>query len=124
MSQPPYRFTVRDWMGRSVHMTEATYSRHLPVHPEVATYIREAQHAIRDPDLVLQIEGGALRLCRLGLGRGRFERAWLAAVVYYDNNIGTVATFHFMRSLPEEKVLEHRATYLGGRRFLRNKEGI
>jgi hypothetical protein len=105
-------------------MTEATYSRHLPVHPEVATYIREAQETIRDPDLVLQIEGGPLRLCRRGLGRGRFERAWLAAVVYYENNIGTVATFHFMRSLPEETVLEHRAFYFDGKRFLRDEEGL
>jgi len=124
MAQPRYVFSIRDWQGRTVQLTENTYSSHLPVHPEIAAYIQEAQETIRDPDLVLQIEGGAIRACRRGLGRGIFEATWLAAVIYYDNDIGTVATFHFMRSLPGEMVLEHRAFYLGGRRFLQKKEGL
>jgi hypothetical protein len=114
-------FHIIDWKGRPVSLTEGTYAKHLPVHPEITDYLEEVQETIRDPDVVLQIEGGAIRPCRLGLGKGLFERTWLAAVIYYEHDVGTVATFHFMRSLPEEEVLEHRAAYLGGKRFLRHR---
>ena len=118
MQQSGYVFNITDWKGRPVRLSESTYAKHLPVHTEITDYLEEVQETIRDPDIVLQIEGGAIRLCRLGLGKGVFERTWLAAVIYYERDVGTVATFHFMRSLPREEMLENRATYLGGKRFL------
>lgn len=116
-SSPRYKFENTDYKGRPVRMTVKTFDTHLLYRPTMADYVEQAILTIQDPDHVQMAKHGGLRLCRLGLGVGLYAKAWLVVHVYYDGrDIGTVATYHFMRTLPSnEVILEQRAIYIGGK---------
>lgn len=116
-SESDYRFVTLDWKGRTVRMTSNNFERHCKYRPMMADYVQEAQVAIGDPDHVQQAHG-ALRLCRLGLGRGEFTNMWMWVVVYYNTNPAGVATYLLTSKLPDEPIIEQRALYFNGKRHL------
>jgi hypothetical protein len=115
---PRNLFEIPDWEGKTVHMTVKTFQTHLAYRPMMAEYVDEAKITIRDPDHIQQAHHGAMRLCRLGLGRTIYSKSWLVVIVYYSSNFGTAATYQFMRQLPvNEQIIRRRALYIGGMRY-------
>jgi hypothetical protein len=108
---------TKDYQGRRIVLTTRTFRRHIPIHPEITDYLREADEAISDPDGVIELESGASFLYRYGLGRTLFSNTYLGVVVHYKpegtSERGVVATFH----LPKGRVARIRYQWIAGARI-------
>jgi hypothetical protein len=116
----PYKFQVKDWLGRTVRMSRRNFDIHALRRVETTEYVVEAQQVIRDSDLIIENEGGNY-LCSFGLGKGKYRHCHLVVVVHYHMNEGvvkdgTVSTYHFMRMLPEGPK-EIRYMWMSGARY-------
>ncbi len=119
-----YVIETEDWRGRSVRMTQRTFDIHAERRPMTSEYLEEAKTTIRDPDIVQPSSSGATLLYRFGLGRPPYQRLYLMVAVHYrqrgETEEGTVATYFFTDSLAfQEPLIEYRAQWLNGQRFLR-----
>lgn len=78
-------------------MAWATYNVHKERHLEVPEYVYEVKLLIGDPDIVyVDDNSGCVHLYRLGLGRGKYAKAYLWAGIYYRPNTGgRLASYHF-----------------------------
>jgi len=106
--QEKITFEVRDRLGRTVRLRESVYERHLPTHREMADYLEEAKQTIIDPDYELEDGENCYGYYRMGLGKGRYEKCFIAVPVYYRRTLwgdeGEVATFHLTRRLGRGKI--------------------
>ncbi len=75
-----------------VVLREKVYQNHLPLRPEMADYLKEAEETIRDPDLELDDAGGVVYV-RWGLGREDFDKCFLRVPTYNRGDHLEVATF-------------------------------
>lgn len=123
-----YVFEIADWKRRSVLLTQQTFDNHVHRHPEFPEYVEEAKETVRDPDIVQESDTGATYLYRFGIGRPPFSRLYLKVVVFYrqrgSGQTGTVATYFFTDVLAfDARVIEYRAQWVNGRRFLPGERG-
>lgn len=113
MTQDEEVFQVKDRHGRLVRLRASVYYGHLPNRPEMAEYIQEAAQTVADPDHELEddeAEGICIVYYRLGLGRDKFAKCFIAVPVYYSRTllwgeVGEVATFYLPRKLGRGKLV-------------------
>ena len=111
-----YVFQVEDRYGQIVRLRRVVYERHLPEHPEMADYEKEAQMTIAEPDVELldEVAGEDCHVyCRFGLGRDDLDKCWVKVPVYYDEvsgvREGEVATFYFSSRVGRGKKIWQRS---------------
>jgi len=108
-------FETTDGEGRLVRYRSVIYNRHLPEHPEVAAYMKEAALTINDPDCEIEDEPEAEDsfsrvFYRFGLLRGDYAKLFIKVPVYYTRatSEGEVATIHLARHIGRGKIIWQR----------------
>ena len=102
-------FETKDREGVIVRMSKDTYERHLPIHPEIADYIEEAELTVQDPELIIRDDDNCYHHYRLGLGRGKYKKCYVRVLVNYRHRRrkkeGIVSSYWLSRTVGEGEVI-------------------
>ncbi len=90
-------FEIKDKTGRKIHLSEERWKHITIIHSEMNNYLEEIKQAIENPLKITPHEKGDLRNYYLYLKHRKHPEKYLKVIVKYLNDLGFVATAHFVK---------------------------